>query len=356
MKTDPTQTFLENVRQRLVMRRYLRAATYVTTGAAAGFLIYAVAWRLTGHAVPWGGFAVAVILAAIAWVGWVSLRDTGVREAAEAADEQFGLKDGLASVVGFEGKDGEVFDLQKQSVEKRLEGESSDTVPLHVPWKFAAGGTAMLVVGMFIATLPPSEAVQEKLDAEAAMLGKSEEVKEELEEIVEEILADLDEEEKDALDQDEVRAWLEELKETPDAKEALRQLARFEQKLAKSMAGLESREDEEAMKMAAAELSRSDQSASRQVGKKLETKEFSEAAEKLQEMSPVAKKPMTAKERAEMARKLREATKRLARGANSRGQKSEMAQLSQALDDSLKNLVDLGEFDEDSMEAKDCMQ
>ena len=136
---------------------------------------------------------------------------------------------------------------------------------------------------------------------------------------MDDLLKELDEDELAEVEVEEMREWVKGLEETKDQKEALRQLARFEQKLAKTLKRLEARQDEQTLKLAAAELAKSDLSDARKLGKKLDKKEFKEAALDLKKLKPGAKDPkgrkLSDEERKQMMKKLREATKRMANGA-----------------------------------------
>jgi hypothetical protein len=324
MKDSPTQSFLKAFRRRATLVTALRALIWCLTGAIVVILAYALSWRWQGYQVPWSFYPIVLFWALVVASLWTLARTLSPSEAARKADEHFELKDGLSSTLQFETEDrhGEVYELQKDSVAKNLSSRKAGDLPLAAPWKAAFFSLGGLILALWLATLPHSEAVQKRLDAEEEMLARTTTVKEQLEEVVEELLKDLDEDEKAALDVEEMREWVKDLEETKDQKEALRQLARFEQKVANAMQGLEARKDEEALKLSAAELAKSDLAAARQLGKKLDQKEFKEAAQDLKSLKPTdkdaQKRELTEAERKKIMKNLREATKRMANGAKGR--------------------------------------
>lgn len=328
MKNSPTDRFLREFRRRATLSTALRALVWCLTGAVIAVLAYAVYWRVRGYQVPWDFYPILLFWAVAVAGLWTLAKTLSPNEAAGKADAHFGLKDGLSSQLRFDEEEqkGEVYDLQREKIAQELSTRQAKDLPLATPWRVACFSAGGLILAVWLATLPNSEAVQARLDSEAEMLTLTTSVKEQLEEAVEELLKGLDEDEKAALDVEQMKEWVKELEETKDQKEALRQLARFEQKVAKAMQGLEARKDEEALKLAAAELDKSDLAAARQVGQKLDRKDFKAAALELEKLKPTKKDPqgreLTPEERKKMLQKLREATRRMANGAKGRENKA----------------------------------
>ena len=368
MSKPNTHHFLKAFRRRWTLATGLRALVWCLAGATFAILVYALTWRIKGYQVPWELYGVFIFWALVVAALWTLARGLSRKEAARKADSHFNLKDGLASSIQFqeEKREGEVYQMQRKSVEEQLQEKKISSLPLAAPWKVACLSAGGLAVAIWLATLPNSEAVQNRLDAEDEMLARTTTVKEELEEAVEELLEELDEDEKAALDVEQLKSWVKDLQETKDQKEALRQLARFVQKIANAMKGLEAREDEETLKLAAAELDKSDLAAARQLGKKLDLKEFKAAAMDLKKLKPGQKNPderkLTPEERKKMLAKLREATKRMANGAKGRknakmrqaGKQNgkEMQDLAELLDELDEAAEDLEELDDELQEIE----
>lgn len=321
MTGSPIDRFLRAFRRRATLATALHALIWCLTGAVAAVLAYALTWRVRGYQVPWEFYPIILFWALVVAALWTLAKTLTLTETAHQADLKFNLKDGLSSTLRFakQNQVGEVFDLQKQQVATQIASRSAKEIPLATPWKAACLSAGALILAIWLATLPNSEAIQTRLDSEAEMLSRTSAVKDEIESSMEELLNELDEDEKAALDVEEMKDWVKDLEETKDQKEALRQLAQFEQKVAKAIEGLEARKDEKALQLAAAELDKSDLAAARQLGQKLELKDFKDAAEDLKNLKPTKKnaqgRELSKAERQKMIEKLRENTRRMANGA-----------------------------------------
>ena len=373
---NPIQTFIKETRKRLNFVWALKLSGWLILIAGFCALAYAGMYRVQGEAVPRLGFL--AILGYVVTIGgvWWYLRSRSSEEAARIADEKFELKDSLSTSLAFEGKEDGVYLAQQKRTEELLSEHQVTGISLEVPRVLLAGGGLLAAVAIWLGFLPASEAVQKRQALEAETENRTEEIQKELEEMVDEILEEMDDEEKEVLNPHELKQWVKELKRTNDQKEALRQLARFEQKISKAMAGLEAKEDEESLKMAAAELSKSDQSAARQLGKKLDLKEYKLAEEDLKKAAKKAGEAKKAKDQEgkklteEELKKMREMTKRMADAARKRNQgakgqkgkvgkanaimgqgKGDMAQMMEDLDDAAREAEEaLEEMDGDMEE------
>ena len=326
MKNQKIQKFLTAVRKRLNRGLAWKVLAWSVLIAGLSLIAHASVYRLKGMAVPWEG--TLVISSCILIIGaatWLTLLRSS-RESAVIADRQLKLKDSLTSAMEFEGNHDEVHQLQLKQTEKLLGDKNPRELPLKFPGRPLASGVVLAALAIGLGFLPNSDAVQSRLDQEVLTENRSEEIKSELAEYVEELIKEMSADEKEVLTPEELRKWVDDLKRTKNQKEAMRQLARFEQKVSDKMSKMEARKDEETMKAAAAELAKSDQSTARQLGKKLDLKEFKMAAEDLEKLSKAAKlkdpkkmDPAELKKKMEELKQLREATKRMADAARKRG-------------------------------------
>jgi hypothetical protein len=264
----------------------------------------------------------ALVIGAGVWL--IRLRTSG--ESALIADQHLDLKDSLTTAIEFEERENEVYQLQLKQTEKLLREKKARDLPIALPRCSLAAGGILAALAIGLGFLPNSDAVQKRLDQELLTESRTEEIKSGLQEYMEEFIRNMDADEKEVLNPEELKKWVKDLKRTKDQKEAMRHLARFEQKVTEAMANMEARKDEEAMKAAAAELAKSDQAAARQLGKKLDLKEFKMAEEDLKKLAEAAElkdpKKMDPKElekKMEELKKLREMTKRMANAARKRG-------------------------------------
>ncbi|MCW1926494.1 hypothetical protein OKA05_28340 [Luteolibacter arcticus] len=316
-------SFLDAVRHRLDRGVASRIGARCLLAAASACLVWAVAWRIFGYAAPRIGYAIAGGIGLLAFVIALMASRRNSTDAAVAADETFGLKDGLLSWLGFraKGSEGEVYQLHEKMLVARVSSLDPAGVPLVHPKRSYGTGVLLAVIAGGLAFLPHSQAVRDKLAREQMTAERSAEVKKQVEEAVEELIKELGEEERKVLDPAKLRELAKQLAETKDQREAEKQIAKFEQELAKAMQGLEARQDEAVLKLSAEELAKSSLADARQLGKQLDAKDFEKAKQELGEMKPEAKNKMTPEELEQLkknAAKAKEMAKRMADGARQR--------------------------------------
>ena len=326
MKSNLIDRFISQLQRRLNLGNALRFGGWTLGGVGILLIIHAAYFRYYGESVPWPTAITLLALGVIAFIAVWLVKLTKSSDAARVADRELGLKDSLSSSISFDDahKEGEVYQLQLKTAESLVQNREAKEVPLKYSRAWIVAGLLMTAIAIGMGFLSPSAAVQERMNKEIVTENRTEEIRKEMEKVVEEITHDLSEEEKEVLKPDELKQWVKELKSTKDQKEALRQLARFEQKIAKAMSAMETKKDEESLKLAAFELSKSDQAAARQLGKKLEAKKFKLAAEDLKKTADKAKEKDSKdgakknKLNKEQLKKLREMTKRMADAARQR--------------------------------------
>lgn len=316
-------SFLDAVRRRLDCGVASRIGARCLLAGAGVCLVWAVAWRIFGYAAPRMGYAIAIVVALLAFAVALLLTRKNATDAALAADETFGLKDGLLSWLGFraKGNEGEVYQLHEKMLVAKVSALDPAGVPLVHPKRSYGIGLLLAVIAGSLAFLPHSQAVRDRLAREQMTAERSAEVKKQIEGAVEELIKDLGEEERKVLDPAKLRELAKQLAETKDQREAEKQIAKFEQELSKAMQGLEARQDEAVLKLSAEELAKSQLADARQLGKQLDAKDFEKAKQELGEMKPEPKNKMTPEELEQLkknAAKAKEMAKRMADGARQR--------------------------------------
>lgn len=311
------EQFLKVVRGRLNRALGIRIfCAMLFLGVLAG-LIAALVYRVQGYAVPWQGYVFPVSGAVgLAFIVWL-IRFRTLDHAARVADEHFNLKDSLISALHFgrEKRQGEVYELQRESTQEKIKDQNPGAVPFLLPTRTFLATVVGAALLSWMATLEHSPAVQKRIAEEDALEQRTMEVAEKFEKFLEEeLLKDLSDDEREVLNPDELKEWVKDLKGTRDQKDALRQFAKLEQKINKAMAGLESQQDEAVLKAAAAQLNQADLAELRQLAKLLENKEFKLAEEALKKLEH-KEGNMRTPENMQKFKKLREATKRMAAGA-----------------------------------------
>lgn len=322
--TSPIHIFLQAVTARLnrsLALRSLLAASLVTAIAA---ILWALGWRAFGYAAPRLGY---LLIAAATLLGFglrVVLTRRGVAQSAAFADQHFHLKDAITSFLDFNSRpahDAPVYQLQQLSVESALTDKNPRSIPLAIRPRRVWLAIALVLAATGLALLPHSARVRQQLRSQQVTLERSSQIQSELEKAVEEIIAQMSEKERELLKPETLRAWVKELDPTKDQRDLMKQVARFEQKISASLTGLEARKDEEILKLAAAELSESQLADAKQLGKKLDDKNFEDAKQQLTDLKPGATKPLTPEEMKkllEKSAKLKELSRRMANGARKR--------------------------------------
>jgi hypothetical protein len=321
MNPSPLTAFLDAIRRRLDRGVASFIGSRCLLAAAAACVLWATAWRIFGYAAPRAGYGIAIAAGLLGFGIALVLSRRSTADAARAADGTFGLKDGFLSWLGFGGREGEVYRLQEDLLARKVSSLDPAAVPLVHPRRAYGIGLLLAVIAGGLALLPHSQAVRDRLAREQMTAERSAEVAKQVEEAVEELIKDLDEEERKVLDPAKLRELAKQLAETKDQREAEKQIAKFEQELSKAMQGLEARQDEAVLKLSAEELAKSSLADARQLGKKLDAKDFELAKEQLGEMKPEALKQMTPEQLEKLrknAEKMKEMAKRMADGARQR--------------------------------------
>lgn len=371
-----TNRFLSAVRSRL--RRALTARSLVAAlvTAAAASVIWALAWRCFGYAAPRAGYLWIAAIPLLAALAMAILRRPDTRRSAAFADRHFSLKDALVSYLDFAARPDTacpIYQLQRDATAAAIADKNPAAIPLGVRRRALWLGTILTVVAAVLAMLPHSPAVAAKIRAEEETLERSNTVATELQQIVEELIAGMDEHEREILKPETLRAWAKELAPTKDQRDMMKAVARFEQKIATAAAGLEARKDAEVLKLAAAELDASQLADAKQLARKLDAKDFQAAQQKLGEMKPMKGERANPDDLAKMRQssaKVKEIARRMANGARKRdfgkkpaneripGEAKEMDELlkdlDQAADAADKELqADLDPADMEKMEKLD---
>jgi hypothetical protein len=323
MNPSSIETFVHAVRRRLDGGTRLVVVARVLSAGAAAAVAWALAWRVFGYAAPRLGYAVVAGIAVAAGGLWVLLARRGVREAAGVADRVFDLKDGLVSWLDFKdaGRQGEVYQLNERCLVRELAALDPARVPVARPRKVLAAGMVMAVAALVLGLLPHGAVVRDRLAREEQAAQRSAELEEQVKAAIEEIIRAMSEQERELLKPAELRTWAKQVAVTKDARESEKQLARLEQQIAHAMQGLEARQDEAVLKLAAGELAKSALADVRQLGKQLEARDFKQAAQDLKDMKPGAAPKMTPEQMEQLRKNAAKSTdlaKRMADGARKR--------------------------------------
>ncbi|MCX6865728.1 MAG: hypothetical protein NTV46_05805 [Verrucomicrobia bacterium] len=323
MNSTAIEIFLHAVRRRLDGGARRQVMARVLLAAAVTAVAWALAWRVFGYAAPRPGYAVVAGVAAVVAAVWILLDRCGLRYAAGVADRIFDLKDGLGSWLDFQsaGLQGEIYQLNERYLAHQVAGLDLARLRIPRPRKVFVAALVLTISALLLGVLPHGEGVRNRLAREELAAQRSAELDQQVKAAVEEIIKALSEDERKLLDPGELRKWAKEVGVTRDARESEKQLARLEQQIDKAMHGLEARQDEAVLKLAAGELAKSALSDVRQLGKQLAARNFDQAVRDLKAMKPAAKSKMTPEDVAQLrnnAGKSRDMAQRMADGARRR--------------------------------------
>lgn len=312
------ESFIAAVRRRLNRHALLNSLLWAAAVSAGLLVAVGLGYVLPGYSVPpfWYAVAVAVtvILAGAIWF----VRRVSAERAARFADEFFELEDSVTSCRHFaqRGAEGGFFDLQAKQTDNCIARLSPNAIKFRLPGRLAGAIFVLAVAGLLLGLKSPSQAVQQRLARQQQTLQQTEEMNQFLEQLIDE----LEEEskgtdERELIDPSRLRKWVNELKATKDQKEALRQYARLERKLAGATSRLQQQHDEALLRRSAEELDKD--RATRELAKQLKLKDYEEAIEELRELAPKLeeqRREQLSEQRKELAR-LKAASQRMSSAA-----------------------------------------
>src|SRR5687767_3065000 len=366
MKT--VDSFLNSVSHRMNKNRACRSLLWAVIAGAGVLLAVALIYVLRGYEVPRYWYAITGGATAVGAIAGAVARRATPAEASVFADGFFGLKDSIVSQRRFETehKSGGYYDLQAEATVQAVRPLDAARVPFEWPQKLAATATLLTMACVLTAFKSTDQEILDRIAAETQNEDRSEELKRELLEMVEELARSADEEEQKLLNPDELKKYVEELKSTKDLAEAMRQLADLERKMDNAAKALDQKRDEQLMKKAGEELEKEEDPQARELAKKLKNEQFKEAAKDVEKMMPRDEKGKKLSEKRKEAAKLKAAAKRMAAAARSQkssqsknnkdgkqsDSKTQTAQMSKAQDqDELSEELEQLEMEADEYDA-----
>jgi len=357
--------FVSQVRSRINRHRALNALLWSLAIGAGLLLLVALTYIVRGYSVPTFWYPLAIIGTLAGAVVATFARRADMEETSRFTDDFFELKDSVTSTRSFEKADrhGGLYELQAAATMKKVEPLSPETIRWQWPRRVVAAAGILAVASALTAFKSPSQRVLEKLEIEATTLDRSLEVKEELKELIEELDKSLEDDERPLVNPDKLKKWVEELEETKDRKEAMRQLAELERKIRKEVAMEEQKRDEQLLAQAARELEKAQET--KELAKNLKQQKYREAGKDLKKMEPQKQKTLS-QEKKDLAR-LKAASQRMAAAAKAADAKrkkkkpqlkkkqkkmeaGELGEMMGELDDSVREFEKMLELEEGEFE------
>ena len=313
---DPhaVKQFVADVAGRINRQRWWTALIWALAIGAGALVAVEVFYVWRGYSVPGQWIAIclagAVFGAVVAW----AVRRLRTDAAAKFADEHFGLKDAVTSNLHFaeSGRQGGYYALQAQQTEGRVAPLKAASISYEPPRRGIVLAASLIAVAIPLSLKGPSEEVQEQMRIAEFTAEATTAINEDLAEMVEQLREEtIDPEERELVDPDKLRRWVDELEATEDHKEALRQYAQLERKLNEARLAVQRKREEQLLDRAAKELEKGRETA--KLGEKLEQKKYEEASGALEKMNPQETKSLE-KWRRDLAR-LKAASQRMAAAA-----------------------------------------
>ena len=322
------ERFVERVRTRLNRHRLWTTLVWTVAIAAGALVFIGLGYVLRGYAVPGGVIAAAVLAAALAGLIAWRLRLFSVDGAAGVADGFYRLHDAISSYLHFSraGRRDGYYALQAEQTRGRVEPLDPQAMKYQPPRRGIALAACLVAIAVPLGLRGPSERVvlQQRLEAET--IEATAVINEALAKTVDELREEsADANEEELLDPNKLRQWVDELRQTTDHKEALRQYAELERKLNEARLSVQNKRDEQLLARAAREMENTRET--QPLADELKQKNYDGAAEQLEKMSPQKSSEPLDQQRKQLAR-LKAAAQHMAAAARASQSPSQNAKSS----------------------------
>lgn len=273
---------VDQIRRRLNRHLGLDILLRSLCTAGAILLLIGLGYLLRGRRVPLFWYPVVPGVSLIGGVAWWVVRQRSFDDAAAYTDRRFQLKDAVRSYEGFSRADQRegIYELQAEHTEAAIEKVQATDVRYRWPVRTAALCIALLLSSALLTLKADSPENTEALRRAEQVLAQTEQINEEIREALEQFKEEAKAEEIERLiASDRLEEMVEELEETSDLKDAMRQYAKLEKELNTVLSKLQHRQDEQLYKRMGQLLQESDQA--KALGKHLAERQYKEAAEEL---------------------------------------------------------------------------
>ena len=304
-KTENVREFVNQVASRLNRHRFLNVCLWATLLAGLTMLVISLFYIVPGYAVPKIWYAIVFGTAAVSALAWWALNRVSNKQAAAYSDQHFSLKDSVWSCLNFaeQGKSGDFFQLQAKQTGEKIQQQQIESIKYRPAYYIAFLALLLVMISVALGFKPAAQHIVELQKQQKQTLQLTAAANEDLRDMVRELEDSLEsEEERKLVNPDKLRKWVDELSETKDRKEAMRQYARLEMKLNRAAELLRQRNAERLLDAAALELKKEE--LSKEFGKKIEQKKYKQAANDLKKMKPEKLDPKKFKKLSEQRKQL----------------------------------------------------
>lgn len=329
--------FVKQVRERLNQHLWLDILIRCMCAAGVVLIIVGLSYILRGYHVPLFWYPAVLFPAVIVTSGlWLFFRRS-FDDAAIHTDKHFKLKDTVCSYKGFSNahKQGGIYDLQAGHTKTELEKVSVTDVR----YKWPARTIGVCIVLMFssglLALKADSPKIAQRRQTAEQILLDTDQINEQIKDTLKQIKEQAKEDDIEKLvAPDKLQAMVDELKKTPDLKDAMRQYARLEKKLNNVLSKLQQRKDEQLYEKMGKVLVKHDRA--KALGNRLTKKQYKEAAIELQKFKIDKKSPI--ENQRKQLEQLKSISERMANEARQNKSSSNAAKLAKSLDKAASNL------------------
>lgn len=330
---SPSDRLTDIVHSRIHQRVALRAGLWSVAAGSLAILLLAVFYFWQGFPLPHKWYLVAACVTVVAALVMAVRGGISRGEAAKFTDHFFGLQDALASHLAFQqaGRQDGFYGLQRDDANRRAAQVDPARIDIRPPRWLTAVATALLLLAVAAGFKGPSQAVRRQWAEEAFTQQRSQETIKQLTELVDKLQENAeDTAERELLQPEKLREWLRELSPTKDPAEAMRQLARLEQKLRDASWQLDRRYSEELWQRAARELERA--RIAPELARDLKAKDYQRAKQQVERLQP--DRQLSLDKQRQSAERLKAVSQRLSAAAKSRIAKPQRAknQIGQDID------------------------
>lgn len=329
--------FVKQVRERLNRHFWLDILIRCMCAAGIVLIIVGLSYILRGYHVPLLWYPAVVFLAVIVTSGlWLFFRRS-FDDAAIHTDKHFKLKDAVCSYKGFSNahKQGGIYDLQAGHTKTELEKVSVTDVRYEWPARTIGVCIVLMFSSGLLALKADNPKIAQRLQTAEQILLDTEQINEQIKDTLEQIKEQAKEDDIEKLvAPDKLQAMVDELKKTPDLKDAMRQYARLEKKLNDVLSKLQQRKDEQLYEKMGKALQKHERA--KALGNRLTKKQYKEAAIELEKFKIDKKSPI--ENQRKQLEQLKSISERMANEARQNKSSSNAAKLAKSLDKAASNL------------------
>ena len=329
--------FVKQVRERLNQHFWLDILIRCMCAAGVVLIIVGLSYVLRGYHVPLFWYPAVVFLAVIVTSGlWLFFRRS-FDDAAIHTDKHFKLKDAVCSYKGFSNahKQGGIYDLQAGHTKTELEKVSVTDVRYEWPARTIGVCIVLMFSSGLLALKADNPKIAQRRQTAEQILLDTDQINEQIKDILKQIKeqAKTDDIEK-LVAGDKLQAMVDELKKTPDLKDAMRQYARLEKQLNEVLSKLQQRKDEQLYEKMGKVLQKHERA--KALGNRLTKKQYKEAAVELEKFKIDKKSPI--ENQRKQLEQLKSISERMANEARQNKSSSNAAKLAKSLDKAASNL------------------